>query len=220
MKRRVKATENVAAEYGREEFTQALARTSKAYRTTVIESGVAVAVGIITAINIKLFYGVVICVIAAVYYALSTALTLKKELGISYRTVAGALTVTKYDAKGRESAWIPRKLLWLDVTEIGAGAFSGSASENLCRIHLPRTITYIGADAFADCPKLSCIYFEGSAEQWAEIESMSDLSVFCVELDSQLAPTDEKASRLCRLFARLKSKKAKNKIEEWEDSAE
>ena len=162
----------------------------------------------------------IICVIAAVYYTLSTSITLKKELGISYRSVAGALTVTKYDAKGRESAWIPQKLLWLDVTEIDAGAFGTKSSENLCEIHLPRTLTRIGADAFVDCPKLSRICFEGNAEQWARIESQSDLSSFCVELETELAPQNKKPS-LFKCFAKkIKIKKTENKTEEREDSAE
>jgi hypothetical protein len=184
MKRKaLKDTEEMTvSEYGKEEFDAALARTSKTYRGIVIETAVIAFLAIIVAVHVKVSYGFVIGMAAAVYYSLTTAGALKKNLGISYRGATGKLTVTRYDAKEREKAWIPERLLGLDVVEIDDKAFAADSSRNLCEIHLPRTITHIGADAFIECPSLECIYFEGSAQEWEKIDSESDLSSYKIVL--------------------------------------
>lgn len=183
MKRRIKKTEEATiAEYGKKEFQAALARTSKTYRAIVIESALVALVAIVAAVHIKVLYGLALGMVAAVYYAYATASALKKNLGISYRSVSGRLIVTKYDAKGREQAWIPERLLGLSVSEIDDKAFEGESSDKLCEIHLPRTVTYIGADAFCGCPSLLRIYFEGSAQEWEKIESESDLTLYEIVL--------------------------------------
>ena len=188
MKRKVsKDTEETnVSEYGKKEFQAALARTSKTYRGIVIESAVIALIAVIVAVHIKVSYGLVLGMAAAVYYALATSSALKKNLGISYRGVTGKLIVTGYDAKGREQAWIPERLLGLDVTEIDDKAFAADPSKNLCEIHLPKTITHIGADAFSQCSRLECIYFEGSAKDWEKIESESDLSSYKIVLGNTL----------------------------------
>lgn len=57
------------------------------------------------------------------------------------------------------------------VTEISAGAFAGSKLQN---INLPASLTYIGYNAFADCPNLKTVNYSGTVEQIKAIEFGSD----------------------------------------------
>ena len=196
MKQRVKNAEDaVAVEYGHEEFAQALARTSKAYAGIVAESAAAIAVGIALAVHVKVLYGIIIAVVAVFYYAYASASTLRRNLGISYRSESGALVITKYDAKQRQSAWIPSKLLWFEVARIDDGAFGGESSSELLEIHLPETIVSIGADAFVGCPSLERICFEGNDEQWSKVESKSDLSGYVIEIGERSCACGEEVTQ-------------------------
>ena len=56
------------------------------------------------------------------------------------------------------------------VTDIGAGAFAGSAS--LARVTLPQGIQRIGDGAFSDCPKLDIFCYSGVAENYCRANNL------------------------------------------------
>ena len=65
-----------------------------------------------------------------------------------------------------------------DVT-IGSGTtiihnYAFNNCERLTSIRIPKSIHYIWADAFRNCSKLKDIYYEGSKEDWENIEMEDD----------------------------------------------
>ena len=54
-----------------------------------------------------------------------------------------------------------------NVTHIASNAFVDDA---LTEIYLPSTISYIGANAFANCVNLTTIYFDGNISTWEQID--------------------------------------------------
>jgi len=90
---------------------------------------------------------------------------------------------------------LPDTLNGETITRIGEGCFRGC--DVIRSVTIPATVTEIAADAFADCPYLEVIYFEGRAdaedlilgENWngnAEVEFL----LVAVEEDEQKAETD------------------------------
>lgn len=53
------------------------------------------------------------------------------------------------------------------VTEIADCAFADSS--NLIEIQIPKSVTYIDFSAFADCDRLSDVYYEGNETEWSAI---------------------------------------------------
>ena len=170
----------------------ALKKVSSAYLLVVIVSAILALIGIWIAVSIKVSYGLMCAMAAVVFYIFAVGNILYKRLGIAYASTTGQLRITKYHAKGRADAWIPRRLLWLDVTEIDDGAFDQDSSREITTVHLPLTLRHIGKDVFKGCEKLERICFEGSREEWESIESETDLSGYSVELDSRVAYPNKK----------------------------
>lgn len=54
-----------------------------------------------------------------------------------------------------------------NLTSIGKDAFSGCL--NLESLILPVTVTEINSNIFMNCPKMSVVYYEGTAEEWNSI---------------------------------------------------
>jgi len=69
------------------------------------------------------------------------------------------------------------------VTEIGWAAFQGCSA--LMEIYLPKSVTTIGVTAFWGCGSLSAIHYDGTIEQWKQIEkdpnglSPVTITVYC-----------------------------------------
>ena len=68
-----------------------------------------------------------------------------------------------YDCSSLTSITIPDS-----VTSIGKHAFA--SCESLTSITIPSSVTSIGQGAFNDCEKLRSIYFNGTEEQWKQIQ--------------------------------------------------
>jgi len=180
-----KAEQNIPqAENGTEkndvqsEFLHALKLANSSYLNIVMTCGCLAICGIIIAIHVRLLYGVAVSFAAALAYMVATKMLLRKALGISYETTSGALTVTKLCAKNKEEIFIPRRLLWVDVTEIRDKAFADDTSKNMRVLHLPATLTLIGENIFEGCDSLETVYFEGTQEEFEKIESSTDFSTF------------------------------------------
>ncbi len=68
-----------------------------------------------------------------------------------------------------ESARLPKELIY-----IGENAFLGCTK--LASINIPKSVRYIDYNAFSDCGALKVIRYEGTMEQWNEIEKGIDLN--------------------------------------------
>lgn len=179
--------ESESREYTEQEFLTALKKTSHEYLLVFIVSAAFVMIGIWIAVSIKVSYGLICAMSAVVFYIFAVGNILYKRLGIAYASTTGQLRITKYHGRGRADAWIPRRLLRLDVTEIDDGAFDQDSSREITTVHLPQTLRRIGKDVFKGCDRLERICFEGSREEWESIESETDLSAYSVELDVRVA---------------------------------
>ena len=169
------------------EFLRALKTANSSYLNIVMTCACLALCGIPIAIYVRLLFGIAAAIASVVAYMIATKTLLSKTLGISYETTSGALTVTKLCAKDKEEIFIPRRLLWVDVTQLGDKAFAGDSSKNMKTVHLPSTLTFIGEDIFEGCEALECVYFEGSQEDFEKIENHTDFSkfqlVFCDSAD-------------------------------------
>lgn len=156
--------------YTEEQFIRYLAWTDKAYRAVVILSAVLALSAVFTAVFVKVSYGLMAGIGTVILYMGATSNILYSKLGVAYTSVSGELTITEIYGKQRQEIWIPRRLLWLDVVEIKAEACDHKSSACVKVIHLPATLRSIGNDAFRGCVLLEKICFEGSREQWEQIE--------------------------------------------------
>jgi hypothetical protein len=82
------------------------------------------------------------------------------EAQFTYTTNNGAITITGYPGSAGYIS-IPSTLYGLPVTGIGQGALSNYY--NLASVTIANTVTNIGIQAFASCPILASVYFEGNA---------------------------------------------------------
>ena len=71
------------------------------------------------------------------------------------------------DCSSLESVTIPNS-----VTSIGYWAFYGCSM--LTSVTIPNSVKKIGFAAFSDCKSLQKIYFNGTKQQWREIEKDND----------------------------------------------
>ena len=162
--------EIVIKEYSEQDFLSDLKWTEKAYLTTVIAAAVLVAIAIAVAVMWKVSYGLMIAIIIVLGYIGVTGNILYSRLGFSYDSLPGALRIKDVYGKNREQVFIPRRLFWLDVCEIGNKAFCHTSSASIKTVYLPRALKTIGENAFEGCDALCCICFEGSEDEWNAIE--------------------------------------------------
>lgn len=167
--------EIAAIEYGESEFLSDLEWTGKAYLAIVIVAAVLVAAAIAVAVIVKVSYGLILGIIAVVAYVSATGRVLYSRLGLSHDSIPGALRITGVYGKNRETVFVPRRLLGVDVTEIGDKAFCHTSSAKLKTVYLPGTLKTIGENVFEGCEALERICFEGNAEEWERIEIKSSL---------------------------------------------
>lgn len=156
--------------YGAEDFLRDLDLTSKAYLIIVAATGFLALCAIVMGVTAKVSYGVAAAVIVAVAYVGAVDKLLYSHLGLGYKTSSGELTVTAVYGKGRNAAFIPRRLLMVRVTKIGERAFEHKSSCNITAVYLPKTIKTVEKDAFEGAPLLSAIYYEGSREDWERVD--------------------------------------------------
>ena len=221
----VEATQEVIeyVEYTEEKFLKDLLWTSRAYLIIVIVSALIAAAGIAVAVIVKVSYGLAIAIAAVLAYALATEYVLQSKIGVSYTSGSGELIITECYGKKRDQVWIPRRLLWLNVTEIRDEAFDHKSSVYIKTVHLPATLKRIGKDAFKSCEALERICFEGSEAQWAQIECESALDGIELCFGDALGypardvsnKKSRKDKRRAKKIEKIKNKKAKeaNEIE-------
>lgn len=157
-------------EYTEQEFLSDLKRMNEQYRTTVILVGAFILCATVTAVAWKVSYGLMIALIGVIMYIGAVGQLLYRRLGLSYVSLAGSLRVSEIYGKDRDSAYIPKRLLWLEVSELGARASAHASSAEVRTLYLPATLKRIGEGALDGFSSLSLICFEGSEEEWSAIE--------------------------------------------------
>lgn len=88
--------------------------------------------------------------------------TTGEEGAFSYETVGWSATITGLLDKNATEAVVPEKIGGRSVTKIGAAAFADCAS--LTKIELPQGVREIGSNAFAGCSALTTITLPASLE--------------------------------------------------------
>ena len=155
-----------------------LKKANDLYIYTLILSGAIILAGIVYAVAVKVFIGLLIAMAGALTYVALTSNILYRVMGLSYKSESGKLTLTNVYGRDREDIYIPKRLILCRVVEIDDKAFSHKSSENIKRVYLPASIEKIGENIFEGCPNLEQIYFAGSQESWNKIESLTDTSSY------------------------------------------
>ena len=197
---------NNARPYGEDEFLSDLKWTDKLYRTIVIASFILAAASIGIAVMWKVSYGLIGAFVTVMFYMSASTNMLYSRLGFAYTSEKGELTVTELYGKNREEAFVPERLLWLDVTVLGKEACDHKSSAEIRVLHLPRTLKRIEPDAFKGANALERICFGGSEEEWTALEIECELEGVEICFDDEIGyPVKEKKTKKSK-----KDKKNKN----------
>ena len=132
--------------------------------------------GFCMAIWVNAKIGITIGVAAIILYAALTFAVMKHIFGVGYIPHGSEISVSVKN--GGISAkdgikYIPRRMLWLDVTAISGGAKTPDGKTE--ELYIFKGITRIEADAFAGMTSLKKISFEGTELEWSEIDCKADL---------------------------------------------
>ena len=197
---------NNARPYGEGEFLADLKWTDDLYRVILIASFVLAAASIGIAVMWKVSYGLLGAFVTVLFYMAAVSNMLYAKLGFAYTSERGELTVTELYGKNREEAFVPERLLLLDVTVLGKEACDHKSSAEIRVLHLPRTLKKIETDALKGTLALERICYGGSAEEWAEVAIECDLGDVEICFDDVIDyPVKEKKSKKDK-----KSKKSEN----------
>ena len=161
-----------------QKFLNSLKAAESAYVYVLVISGILLGGAISIAVLFDVFAGLAVGIASVILYMLLTKNILDRTLGLSYTSNAGSVTITAVKGKGREEIFIPSSLIRTTVAELGAHALSDESCSCIKVLHLPSTLTEIGAFAFDGCPSLKQICFEGSESEWEKIDCRSDISKY------------------------------------------
>ena len=196
-----------------QKFLDDLAAVNTGYAWALIITLLIAVGGIVCAVLYTVFLGLLLIILAVVTYVAITTNLLYAKLGIAYRSLHGCLTVTALYGKNREVVYIPDRLIWLTVTEIGTRAFTHENSKSIREIHLPKSLLRIGTSAFARLPALTDIYYEGTEKEWRELSRLAPLENVTMHFCAPI-PRREKIKKA------KKTKKAASSTEAAEKSEE
>ena len=203
-------------EYSEQDFLSDLKWTDRSYLLLVVAAGALVAAAIALAVLWRVFFGLMLAIIIVLGYIALTGNILYSRLGFSYDSLPGALRIKDVYGKNRDQVFLPRRLFWLDVSEIGDRAFCHSSSARITTVYLPSTLKTIGENVFEGCESLCRICFEGSEEEWESIEKKTSLEgieiLFLQEIAYPVKPKKPKKAK--------KDKKNKGKKERREGDRE
>lgn len=163
---------------GKELFESRLGRFQRAYLFIFIFSSAVLAAGILVAVEYRVSLGIAIAALAAVVYKAATKKELYSRLGMEYRYLSGNILIKAFYAREQKEAFIPRRIMWCNVTAVGSRAFCHASSRSVEAVYLPDTIEQIEDGAFAECDQLRLICFSGSREQWDKIRKPADIDRF------------------------------------------
>ena len=145
-----------------EGFAIRLQKFEQCYLWLVIGCGCGCALAILIAVMLRVWGGLLLAILVAIAYRVILTDLLKKHLGLSCRRNPDGVAVSVVsEGLPWEELWIPRRLLWLDVTELEGAA-------DVKRLHLPRSLRRIGSGE--PLARLEQLLYEGSAEEWAAVK--------------------------------------------------
>ena len=159
-------------------YKKELKQANDFYLYALIFSAAIILGGIIYAVAVRVFIGLLVALAGILIYVSLSANILYRTIGISYKTESGRLTVTEVYGRNREAVYIPPRLILCDVTEIGDQAFKHKSSSSLKAVFLPASITKIGSNIFEGCPNIEKIYFDGTQSQWEQIKTLTSFSTY------------------------------------------
>ena len=166
-------------------FPKRMEKMQSFYLFLVIMCTAALGIAVYFAVSRDLKWAAVIAAATVFFYVRFTGYTLDEQLGISYKTASGSLTVTRCRARYGDIFYIPSRLLWYDVESISDKAFFSPKAKNgeLHTVYIPKSIKKIGKDIFVSCESLTTVCFEGTEKEWEMINKETDFSeyqmVFC-----------------------------------------
>ena len=173
-------------------YIQRMQKFQKYYMQLIMIVGGIIAVSVVIAVVFNLLLGASIAVFAAILYASWTTSEMYRDIGLKYKSIVGGIKITACKARYGEIMWIPASLIHFDVIEIADNAFLGRSNEELTKLFLPKTLTYIGKDVFCGCESLKEIFFEGSKQDWEKIEKDTDMSCYKIIFDAKYPPMPKK----------------------------
>ena len=205
-------------EYSEQEFLSDLKWTGKAYLLLVIAAAALVAAAIALAVLWKVSYGLLLAIIIVLGYISLSGNILYSRLGFSYDSTQGALRIKDVYGKNRDQVFLPRRLFWLDVSEIGDRAFCHSSSAKITTVYLPSTLKTIGENVFEGCESLCRICFEGSEEEWESIEKKTSLEGIEILFLQEIAyPVKQKKQKKAKKDKKNKDKKERREGDQEEE---
>ncbi len=177
-----------------DEYKARLEHFKKYYLLLVLLTALAVCMGIAIAVLVNLLIGVCLSVISACVYVYFSIDEAQKSLGIRFKNINGYVVISRlYDTLGG-TAVVPERLIYADVREIGDGALDGEKNTELCELYIPKSVEKIGKDIFADGAHVT-IKYEGSAEEWENIESRTDFCAHTLCFDCEYPQLPPKRKR-------------------------
>lgn len=179
-------------------YIQRIKKFQKYYTQLVIIIGAIIVISVIIAVVYNLIIGVSTVIFAAILYNSWASSEMYKELGIKYKSITGGIIVTSCKARYGDIMWIPASLIRFDVIEIDDRAFAKRNNESLTKLFLPKTLKKIGTDIFDGCDSLKEIFFEGSEEEWNNVEKNTDFSCYKVIFEAKYPPIIKKKKKLSR----------------------
>ncbi len=73
----------------------------------------------------------------------------------------------------------------------GIYTYSFRECSNITKIYIPSTIKYISVDAFWQCDSLDTIYYEGSEDEWNEIDGIHFINYADIVFNYEMPPVEE-----------------------------
>lgn len=184
---RSKAQHQYKKELGcpQQEFFERLEKFSDFYLLLICVCIAICIIAIFVAVFSYVSVGLSICVLCITVYVTFTKDELDKTLGLGYSNRHGSTYITYAHQQYGSSIIIPSRLIFTDVIGIDDGAFKDCIFEQEDFIYLPRSIKYIGKDIFGEGSP-SKILYEGSLEDWQEIELATPIDTSAVTFEYRL----------------------------------
>ena len=185
-----------------EHYAARLYKFDSFYLQLIVCCAAVCAAAIAVAILANVFVGILASIAIAVVYFYFSSDELRRDLGIRASLCGSDLKLVSFKTLTGSEAFIPARLMWRDLTEIGCGAFDSKANAEIELLHIPSTVTRIENGALRGCVSLKKLLFE--CESLSSLTIEEDLSSYEIELrvpypekfKSQKATKEEKLTSL------------------------
>ena len=162
-------------------FIRRLEKFDSFYFQLVILCAIVAAATVAVSILASVLVGLAVAIALAFIYAYFSRDELKRSLGIVFTVNNGGIKITELCSVIDSDAFVPARIMWYDVTEIGGGALASEKLHGLKRLHIPSTVKRIEKGAFDGCDSLTALLFACSEEELKKMSVEEDISRFAVE---------------------------------------